>query len=258
VFDTHCHLQELADADEAIARAGAAGITRMLLAGVGPDAWQRDDALAARHDALWLSYGLHPQLVATLDDAACDEIVRALGERLAHRGARVVAVGEIGLDGVGERRASIDRQERVFRAQLALARTHALPVALHVLREHPRALAILRAEPLPAGGVLHSCSASPELALQYVALGFHVSFSGSVTWHRGDNKAARAAAVVPRERLVVETDAPDQTPEPHRPGRNEPAFLVAIVQAIAHLWGVDFAEAARVTDDNAQRLFKLE
>ncbi|MCU1279330.1 MAG: putative deoxyribonuclease YcfH [bacterium] len=258
MFDTHCHLQELDDADDAIVRARAAGVTRMLLAGVAPEAWQRDDALAARHDGLSLSYGLHPQAVATLDDGACDQIVRALDERLSRRDARVVAVGEIGLDGVGERRGSIDRQERIFRAQLALARKHSLPVALHVLREHPRALAILRDEPLPAGGVLHSCSASPELAREYVALGFHVSFSGSITWHNSDNKAARAAAVVPRDRLVVETDAPDQTPEPQRPGRNEPAFLVAIVQAIAHLWGVEFAEAARVTDENAHRLFKLE
>jgi TatD DNase family protein len=131
-------------------------------------------------------------------------------------------------------------------------------VALHVLKEHPRALAILREEPLPSGGVLHSCSASPELAREYVALGLHVSFSGSITWHGADNKAARAAREVPRDRLVVETDAPDQTPEPHRPGRNEPAFLVAIVETIAHLWGVDFADAARITDGNARRLFKLE
>jgi TatD DNase family protein len=247
-------LQELDDVDDAITRARAAGVTRFLLAGVAPAAWERDDALAARHDQLWLSYGLHPQLVATLDDNACADIVRALDERLGRRSARVVAVGEIGLDGVGERRTFIDRQERVFRAQLALARQHALPVALHVLREHPRALQILREEPLPQGGVLHSCSASPELVLKYVALGFYISFSGSITWHGGDNKAARAAQAVPRDRLVVETDAPDQTPEAHRPGRNEPAFLVAIVQAIADLWGVEFAEAARVTDENAQRL----
>jgi TatD DNase family protein len=258
VFDTHCHLQELDDADAAVARAHAAGVTRMLLAGVAPEAWERDDALAARHDSLWLSYGLHPQLVATLDDDACDRIVGALDERVARRTARLVAIGEIGLDGVGERRASLERQERVFRAQLAIARAHALPVALHVLKEHPRALHILGDEPLPAGGVLHSCSASPELVRQYVALGLHVSFSGSITWHARDNKAARAAMQVPRDRLVVETDAPDQTPEPQRPGRNEPAFLVAIVQTIAHLWGVEFAEAARVTDENARRLFKLE
>jgi len=257
VFDTHCHLQELDDVDAAIARARAAGVARMLLAGVGPDEWARDDALAARHDALVVSYGLHPQLVATLDDAVCDDIVRALDERLAGRDARVVAVGEIGLDGVGERRASRERQERVFRTQLGLARAHRLPVALHVLKEHPRALAILRDEPLPAGGVLHSCSASPELTREYVALGLHVSFSGSITWHGGDNKAARAAQTVPRDRLVVETDAPDQTPEPQRPGRNEPAFLVAIVDAIAHLWGVDRAEADRITDGNARRLFGM-
>ena len=190
----------------------------------------------------------------------------ALDGRLQQRPARVVAVGEIGLDGVGERRAFIERQERLFRAQLAIARRHQLPVALHVLREHPRALHILRQEPLPSGGVLHSCSASPELVRQYVALGLYVSFSGSITWHDGNNKAARAVMQVPRDRLVVETDCPDQTPEPQRTqqraqpagARNEPAFLVAIVQAIAHLWGVEFAEAARVTDENARRLFQLE
>ena len=86
MFDTHCHLQELADdADAAVARAQAAGVGRMLLAGVGPDAWQRDDALAVQRDALWLSYGLHPQLVATLDDAACDQIVHALAKRRRRR-----------------------------------------------------------------------------------------------------------------------------------------------------------------------------
>ncbi|HXU70239.1 MAG TPA: TatD family hydrolase [Polyangia bacterium] len=270
MFDTHCHLQELDDVDAAIARAHAAGVGHMLLAGVAPEHWDRDDALAARHASLLISYGLHPQLVPSLDDAACDRIVAGLDERLAgrdrhdrhdshdSRDSRVVAVGEIGLDGVGERREAMARQERVFRAQLAIARKHRLPVALHVLREHPRALAILRDEPLPQGGVLHSCSASPELVREYVALGFYISFSGSITWHDGANKAARAAALVPRDRLVVETDAPDQTPEPQRPGRNEPAFLVAIVQSIAHLWGVDFADAARITDDNARRLFNLK
>jgi TatD DNase family protein len=258
VFDSHCHLQELEDVDAALARARAAGVTGMLLPGVAPEGWERDDALAAAHDSLLVAYGLHPQLVAALDDAACDRILDALDERLARRDPRVVAVGEIGLDGVGERRQSLERQERVFRAQLALARRHQLPVALHILKQHPRALEILAVEPLPQGGVLHSCSAPRELVPGYLALGFYLSFSGSVTWHDGDNKAARAAAAVPRERLLVESDAPDQTPEPHRPGRNEPAFLVAIVRSIAHLWGVDFAEAARITDENARRLFQRQ
>jgi TatD DNase family protein len=258
VFDTHVHLQEFEDAAEVIARARAAGVARMMLAGVEPDGWERDDALVAAHDALWVSYGLHPQLVPSLDDRACDRILRALDERLAARGPRVVCVGEIGLDGVGERRDSLERQARLFRAQLAVARNHRLPVALHVLRAHPQAVGILRDEGVPHGGVLHSCSASPELVREYVALGLHVSFSGSITWHGGDNKATRAAREVPRDRLVVETDAPDQTPEPQRPGRNEPAFLVEIVRAIAHLWELDFGETARITDENARRLLNLE
>jgi TatD DNase family protein len=266
VFDTHCHLQEFDDVAAVVARARAAGVERMMLAGVGPAQWRNDDALVAAHDSLLVSFGLHPQLVHELSDRDCDLAVEELDARLARRDARVVAVGEIGLDGMGERTASLERQERIFVAQLAVARKHALPVALHVLRQHPRALAILRDEPLPAGGVLHSCSASPELAREYVALGFHISFSGSVTWHGGANKAARAVAEVPRDRLVVETDAPDQIPEPHRSlfraqargGRNEPAFLVAIVRAVAHLWGVEFADAARITDGNARRLFALK
>jgi TatD DNase family protein len=260
VFDTHCHLQDERlrdDLPSLLAAARAAGVARMLLAGVEPRGWDVDDALAAAHDGLYVSYGIHPQLVAERDDAACDAMLDALDRKLAAHAPRVVCVGEIGLDGVGERRASRARQERLFHAQLELADKHALPVALHVLRMHPEALMLLGQHKLPNGGVLHSCSAPPELVGEYLALGLHVSFSGSLTWHGGDNRARRAAAAVPRERLVVETDAPDQTPEPQRPGRNEPAFLVAIVAAVAHLWGVSPAEAGRVTDENARRLFGI-
>jgi TatD DNase family protein len=258
VYDSHCHLHDerlLGDAAAAIARAQAAGVTRMLLAGVAPDGWLVEDRLCAAHPQLRASYGIHPQLVAAVDDGECDRMLRALDEALARRGPHVVALGEVGLDGVGERAASLARQERVFVEQLALARRHRLPVALHVLKQHPRALALLAAAG-PLDGVLHSCSAPAELAREYVALGLHLSFSGSLTWHGGANKTARALQVVPRARVLVETDAPDQTPEPARPGRNEPAFLVAIVAAVAQIWGVEFAEAARVTDENARRLLE--
>jgi TatD DNase family protein len=262
VFDTHCHLHDerlLAEAPKLIARARAAGVDRLLLAGVDPEGWAIEDALAAAYPGVYVSYGIHPQRIAEIDDDAADAMLVALDAALQQNASsRLIAVGEIGLDGMGERRASLARQERLFRAQLELANRHGLPVSLHVLRQHPRALAILRQIAPAHGGVLHSCSASPELAAEYVALGLHVSFSGSLTWHGGDNRARRAAEVVPRHRLVVETDAPDQTPEPERPGRNEPAFLVAIVAALAQIWGVPFAEAAAVTDANARRLFAME
>ena len=196
----------LDDADAAIARAQAAGVSRMLLAGVAPEAWERDDVLATRHESLVVSYGLHPQLVPTLDDAACDRIVGDARRALARRGPRVVAVGEIGLDGVGERARVDDRQERVFRAQLALARAASLaggaarPARASARARRPARRA--RGRAAAVGRRLHRCSASPELVQAVRGARTATSrFSGSLTWHGGANKAARAAAVVPRDRL---------------------------------------------------------
>jgi TatD DNase family protein len=165
-----------------------------------------------------------------------------------------VAIGETGLDGVGERRARLADQEVVFRAQLALARERRLPLMLHILDAHGRAFEILRGDGVPSGGVIHSYSGSAEMARDYLALGLSLSFAGSVT-HPGAKRARAAAAVVPRDRLLVETDAPDQTPAPHRPGLNEPAYLGTIVSALAAARGEPAEEVARGTEGNARRLF---
>ncbi len=146
-------------------------------------------------------------------------------------------------------------QAQLFRRQIALSVEHALPLVLHVLRAHPQALAVLSSVELPERrGVLHSCSASAELLREYLALGFSVSFSGAVA-----NPTARrihaAARAVPLDRLLVETDAPDQTPVSLRPARNEPAFLVEIVRALAQIRGESEDVLARATSDNARRLF---
>jgi TatD DNase family protein len=129
---------------------------------------------------------------------------------------------------------------------------------LHVLRAHPRALEILESEVLPPRpGVLHSCSASAELLTRYLALGFHVSFSGAVA-NPGARKLQAAARAVPLERLLVETDAPFQTPIGRRPARNEPAFLVEIVRALAQIRDEPAEQVAQATSRNARRLFDEE
>jgi TatD DNase family protein len=266
MFDSHCHLHDarVADPDRLIARARAAGVRGFLLAGVDAPGWEDEARLAARHSDVAVSFGIHPQRVAELDDAAGDDMLAALARALERSGAstspsvRACAVGEIGLDAVGERRASLARQERLFRAQLALARRHGLPVALHVLGAgaHGAALAVLADAGAPSGGVLHSCSASAELVREYLALGLSISFAGAVS-NSNANKTLAAARAVPPERLLVETDAPDQTPAPHRPGPNEPAFLVAVVDALARVRGEDAAALAAYTEVNARRLFRL-
>jgi TatD DNase family protein len=262
VIDSHCHLDSerfQADLLEVLARARASGVTALVTAGVDPDGWRTEDAIARRFPEVFVAYGVHPQLVALAEDAEVErwleELARALdGGTLL----RPVALGETGLDRTNRfPRESYSRQEHAFRAQLRLARRHDLPVMLHVLGAHDRALAILREEGLPArGGVLHSYSGSAEQVAPYLELGLHFSFAGSITYPNA-RKPQEAARAVPRERLLVETDAPDQTPAPHRPGRNEPAFLPGIVRAVALARGEPPDEVARCTAQNARDLFRL-
>jgi TatD DNase family protein len=256
VFDSHCHLHDrrVADPDAEIARAKARGVDGLLLAGVDPEGWLVEERLRAAHPEIAIAFGVHPQLLAEISDEEADAMVRALGEALARKPA---AIGEIGLDGYGERRASLDRQERIFRAQLALARQVELPVVFHVLEAHARVLAILRADGLPrAGGVMHSYSGSAELVREYVALGLSISFAGPVC-NAHAPKIVAAAKATPIERLLVETDAPFQTPAPCRPAQNEPSFLVEIVAALAQIRGESAEALARSTAANARRLFGI-
>lgn len=247
MFDSHCHLHDrrVTDPEAQLARARAAGVTGFLLAGVDPSGWADERALVSTHPDILMAFGVHPQHVAEIDDP--DPLIAQLTPDCA-------AVGEIGLDGMDERRHTLPLQERAFRAQLAFARDHRLPVVLHILRAHARALEILRADGVP-GGVLHSCSASADQVREYLRLGLHISFAGTVC-NPNAKKVHEAARAVPSERLLAETDAPFQTPLPHRPAQNEPAFLVAIVEALARIRGERPDLVAQQTDTNARRLFQ--
>ncbi|MFO0738344.1 MAG: TatD family hydrolase [Labilithrix sp.] len=258
MFDSHAHLQDVRfDAPARVwERAREAGVRRVLLAGVDSTDWARQAALADL-PGVSLSLGIHPQVVAAMTGPERDAELARLESALAHRSASVVALGEIGMDGVGDRRRSYDAQSALFAAQLRLARQHDLPVILHVLRAHEEALKVLADVGVSsAGGVVHSYSGSAELVPRYLEHGLYLSFSGSVTWHEG-GRAARAVEACPRDRLLVETDAPDQTPRARRPDANEPAFLADVVRTLATIRGASEADIASVTHANACRLFRL-
>ena len=262
MIDTHCHLDKAefdGDRDAALERARAAGISEVIVPAVGPDGWSPLAGLAARTPGVHFGLGVHPQLLPELDPRGDERVLGDLDLALARGGA--VGVGECGLDGksaepgAGPWPAPMDRQLALLRGQLGLARKHGLPVMLHCLRAHDALLSLLREEPLPAGGVLHSYSGSPEQVLAYAALGLRFSFAGPLTYERA-RKPAAAARAVPRDRLLLETDAPDQTPRPHR-GRNEPAFLVDIAAALGSALGLPVAEVDTLTTANARALFGL-
>jgi TatD DNase family protein len=230
-------------------------VSDLVVPAIGPDGWPALIRYAAATPGVHFGLGIHPQLLPALDARDDDRHLADLDAALGAGGA--VGVGECGLDGPSiAAGAPLDRQLRVLRAHLTLARKHRLPVMLHCLKLHDPLLAILDEEdPLPAGGVLHSFSGSADHVRRYLPAGLHFSFAGPVTYD-GARRPMAALSAVPPERLLLETDAPDQTPRPHR-GRNEPAFLPEIAAAVARATGRTLPEVDALTSANARALFRL-
>jgi TatD DNase family protein len=259
VIDSHCHLDlPVFDADraEVLARAAAAGVRAILIPAIRPATFAALAALPARHPGagLALAIGTHPQVVPDLTDAELRAATDPEAIAAAARAAGAVAIGECGLDGGTDRP---DLQERVLRAHLRAAHLAGLPLVLHVLRAHTAAPRILTEErAAEVGGVLHSYSGGADLVPVYARLDLHFSFAGPVTYDRA-RRPLEAARRVPAERLLVETDAPDQTPAPHRGQRCEPAFVTHVVEALAAACHTSPAELGARTAANASRLFRL-
>lgn len=272
MFDSHCHLHDdrsFALAPDMIARAQQVGLRGLVLAGVDRDTWGRQDALRRQFGSpdfsIGVAYGVHPQLIPSLSPSALEEQLAAL--QCAARGTLEIdgnligkpdAIGELGLDAASDQtQQNMTSQTHAFRQQLALARDLDLPIVLHILKTHAQVLQILKQDGIPrAGGVVHSYSGSAEQCREYVQLGLCISFAGGVTREHAP-KLWASLALVPEDRLLVETDAPDQTPMAHRPAHNEPAFLPAILAAVAKQRNQTVKQTAILTEQNARRLFRL-
>ena len=242
-----------ADRAQVLARAWAVGVQGILVPAIGPEAWEALLELPSSEPRLQIALGIHPQLLPELpeseDGPALERLDALLGRGVA------VAVGECGLDGGSVKGAPLERQFRIFDAHAELATKHRLPLLVHCQKTHPVLEEWLARAVLPeAGVVLHSYSGGPARVAGYVARGCHLSFTGPITWAEA-RKPLEALRLTPRERLLAETDAPDQAPAPHRGGRNEPAFLAAVVARMAAAMGEPVEEVGELLAANARRLF---
>jgi TatD DNase family protein len=249
VIDAHAHLDDRRFADDlhaVLARAKAAGIERVLSCADDLASSERTVLIARRHPAVRVAVGVHPHRAESWSDA-----VSGMVDRLARDG-RVVAIGEIGLDYSG-RSAPRDAQERAFTEQLGLARSLDLPVVIHVRDAGPETRALVdRAG--GARGMVHCFSEGPDEADEWTRRGLFVSFAGPVTYPKND-ALRRAAARVDADRILVETDAPYLAPQARRGGRNEPAFVLDTLAAVAAARGLDPAELGRRIAENGRKLF---
>ena len=253
IVDTHCHLDfERFDADReaVVARAAAAGVTRIVAPALDLQNGAAVLALAERYAGVYAAVGVHPNSAAGWQDSW----IGALREMAQAK--KVVAVGEIGLDYYWDKTPK-PVQRRALEQQLELAAALELPVIIHNREASADVIALLRESPLAFrenAGVLHSFSASWQTAVAALDMGFYLGFTGPVTFKKAAG-LRQIAARTPLDRLLVETDAPFLAPHPYRGKRNEPAYVRFVVERIAAERGMDMAVLAQHTTSNAQRLF---
>ncbi len=252
ITDTHAHLfWKDFDGDRAavLTRAREAGVGRMLIVGTDLSSSRQCFELCAGEPSLYPTAGIHPHDAEGVTDADLAEIA-ALCEQ-----PECVAVGETGLDYFKEYSPKTE-QRRAFRWHLDLARRLDKPVIVHCRDAHRDTVELLREYP-GVRGVMHCFTMGVEELAPYLELGFYISFSGVVTYPKNEDNRA-AAAAVPEDRLLVETDCPFLAPQGKRGKRNEPALVRLVLEHIAEVRGVSAEALARATSDNAARLFRLQ
>ena len=269
--DTHCHLnldKFDSDRDAVLERALQAGVERILIPGLNLSTSLSAVKLAERHSILFAAIGVHPTETSEFEPSAMNDF------RKLARHPCVKAIGEIGLDYYWDS-SSHEHQKKVLKEQLVLAAQLQLPVVIH-FREKGDTLggdcasdlikildeweSSLRDEKNPLAekpGVLHSFSGTLEMAQEVIGLGFFIGVAGPVTFEKNQKRWDLVASLA-LDRILIETDAPFQAPQPHRGKRNEPAYIRLIADKIASLHSSTTELVALVTTENARRLFAWE
>ncbi len=252
LLDTHAHLLSDKfdeDRETLIAALPGQGIENLIEIGTDLESSYKAQRLAEQTDYIYAAVGVHPHDAA---EAPGDYIERLTG--LAQR-PKVAAIGEIGLDYYYDF-SPRNVQREVFASQLELAEKLDLPVVIHMREATQDALSILRGYQ-GLRGVMHCFSGSAETAQICLGLGLHVSFTGSVTF-KNARKVTEAAAIVPLNRLMAETDCPYLSPEPVRGRRNDPSNVRYVLLKLAELKGISFEEMCDINIENAKGLFNIK
>jgi TatD DNase family protein len=250
IIDSHCHIhfrEFRKDLDEVLARAAAGGVGAMLAVGIDPGDCGRALQAARSRPGIYVALGIHPQNGGKYGRGD----VRRLSELVC---PQVVAVGETGFD-LYRTPQSEPEQKDLFLAHIELAGELGLPLVLHDRDAHEQTVRVLdEAGAWGLTGVFHCFSGDADLARHVTEKGFFVSIPGVVTY-RNAQKLQEVVRATPLEHLLVETDAPYLTPEPHRGRRNEPLHAARVIDEVARIKGLDRGAVARVTTDNFCRLF---
>ena len=252
LFDTHAHYDDEAfdpDRELLLESLPQRGVALVLNPGCDLDSSRKAVSYAAAYPHVYAAVGIHPENCAGFVPEQIDTL------RNLAKNPRVVAIGEIGLDYYWQE-VPRDLQKEVFRAQLALAQRLDMPVIVHDREAHGDSLAIVKEFP-GVRGVFHCYSGSVEDAKTLIKLGWHLSFTGTITF-KNARKAPEVIAAVPLDRIMVETDAPYMAPTPYRGKRCDSRYVYRMAETIAQIKGLTTQEVEEATTENGKRLFGIE
>ncbi|MBJ7347166.1 MAG: TatD family hydrolase [Thermoleophilaceae bacterium] len=249
MIDSHAHVEMCEGTPaEVVGRALAAGVTRILTIALNSAGFAETLAIAEQHDAVFAAVGWHPNETTGFGDTQLAEIETAA----AH--PRVRAIGETGLDFFRESAPPAD-QRRAFLAQIALAAKLQLPLSIHARAAEAEVMDLLEEHANDVPGVVLHCFSQPDLIDRAIGAGFFCSFAGNVTFKNAP-ELREAAARVPDDLLLVETDAPFLAPQPVRGQRNEPAYVKMTAELLAEVRGTTYAALEAQVESNAAKLFQ--
>jgi TatD DNase family protein len=253
IFDTHAHYDDEKfdeDRDALLKELHANGISYILNASADLESLDASIELSRKYDFVYAALGVHPHYAEKMNE----EIVQKI--RLLSKNSKVVAIGEIGLDYYYDN-SPRDIQKYWFEQQIELAKELELPIIIHDRDAHEDTMNIIKkTNAKQVGGIFHCFSGSRELAMEALSHNLYIAVGGPVTF-KNSRKIKEVVEAVPLEKLLVETDCPYLTPEPHRGKRNNSGYLVHTLDKIAEIKGISKADVSKATLNNAKKVFKI-
>ena len=258
-FDTHAHYWDTRFSEEAeggaenlLSHLFSESVSGIVNVGTNVETTRLSIAQAKQFPAMYAAGGFHPGDIP--DEITPDDVETIWDPFFSDPQNKLVAVGEIGLD-YHYLPFDKQRQRDFFEAQMRFAEKRALPVIIHDREAHGDSFDVIRSFP-GVRGVFHSYSGSAEMAKDLVRRGYMISFSGTVSF-KNARSVKEAAEVLPRDAVMIETDAPYLTPHPYRGRMNHSGYLTYTAEALAEIWQTSLYEVARITEENARKFFRL-
>ncbi len=252
LFDSHCHLDDEKfneDREELIKQIKEAGITKLISAGYSLESSKKAIKLAKNYDFIYATAGISPNDIPQTNEELW-KTIEEIKEKVKQNN-KVVAIGEIGLDYYWNEQNK-ELQKIAFIKQIQLANELELPIVIHTREAVQDTLDILKQNEVKQKGIFHCCPLNRELVKEALKLGFYISLAGPITFKNSKN-ADEIIAMIPNEKILIETDSPYLSPEPLRGKRNDPRNVKYIAQKIAEVKNVSTEEIAKITYQNAEK-----